>query len=195
MTFYDTQNPGGTDNGMDIQTALEDLTSAGGPDDVKAVGFAQVNHSDTAEVQAAIAIFGSVWTGINVLDVNEQQFSASEPWDYSPTGSIVGGHSVITGGYGVGAGVLSGNQKFITWAQETSFTDAYWSQEVEEAWVVIWPEHLGSREFLAGVDLAGFAADYTTITSSPFPAAPVVPVPEPVPAPAALADPVPRWGA
>ena len=50
---------------------------------------------------------------------------------------------------------------FITWAQETSFTDNYWSREVEEAWVVLWPEHLGSEEFLAGVDLAAFAADYT----------------------------------
>jgi hypothetical protein len=36
--------------------------------------------------------------------------------------------------------------------------------------VVIWPEHLGSADFLAGVDLSAFAADYTEITGEPFPA-------------------------
>ena len=29
---------------------------------------------------------------------------------------------------------------------------------------MIWPEHLGSKEFLAGVNLTAFAADYTAIT-------------------------------
>ena len=53
--------------------------------------------------------------------------------------------------------------------QETSFTDNFWANGVEESWVVIWPEHLGSKEFLAGVDLAAFAADYTAITGQPFP--------------------------
>ena len=199
MTFYATQNPGGSDNGMDIQTALEDLVAHGGPDGVSAVGFASVNHADLDEVTAAIAIFGSVWTGVNVLSINEQQFREQVPWDFVPGSPAVGGHSVITGGYGkidADTGALSGDNKFITWAAETSFTDAYWSECVEEAWVVIWPEHLGAHEFLAGIDLAAFAADYTLITGKPFPAAPIKL--EPVtPAVSAIVvpEPHPRWGA
>jgi hypothetical protein len=181
---YQTQNPGfnpdgGTatgpgspeDQGMDIQTLLEWLTVNAGPDGVQAVGFAAVNVKDPAEVKAAIALFGYVWTGINVLDVNQQEFSDGQPWDYERHSPVDGGHSILTGGYGTpGAGPLGGDERFITWAQETSFTDAFWQHEAEEAWVVIWPEHLASKEFLAGVDLAALAADYQEITGRPFPA-------------------------
>jgi hypothetical protein len=188
VTVYKTQNPGfpSQDDGMDIQTLLEYLVSHGGPDGVKALGFASVDASNAAEVKAAIAIFGSVWTGLNVLDANMDEFNAGQPWDYSNS-PLDGGHSVVTGGYGPpGSGALGGDERFITWAEETSFTDAFWRNEVEEAWVVIWPEHLGSREFLAGVNLAAFAADYTAITGKPFPAVvPPAPVPTPTPVPPA----------
>jgi hypothetical protein len=164
IAVYKTQNPGfpADDNGMDIQTLLEWLVANPGPDGVQAVGFAAVNVKDPAEVKAAIALFGYVWTGINVLDVNQQEFSDSQ---------LDGGHSILTGGYGTpGAGPLGGDERFVTWAQETSFTDAFWQHEAEEAWVVIWPEHLASKTFLAGVDLAALAADYQEITGRPFPA-------------------------
>jgi hypothetical protein len=48
---------------------------------------------------------------------------------------------------------------------------------------VIWPEHLGRKEFQAGVDLAGFAVDWTAITGRPFPVPIPAPVPVPVPVP------------
>lgn len=196
--IYETQNPGfdpngtaetngpgsSSDGGMDIQELLEYLVATGGPDGVKAVAFASVNPKDPDEVKAAIAIFGSVWTGINVLDVNQQEFAAGQPWDWDPSSPVDGGHSIITGGYGSpGAGPLGGDERFITWAAETSFTDAFWANSVEEAWVVIWPEHLGSREFLGGVDLAALAADYRAITGRDLPV-PVPPAPTPTPAPA-----------
>jgi hypothetical protein len=195
IEVYRTQNPGfdpaGTastngpgspdDAGMDIQTLLTWLTAHPGPDGAQAVGFAAVNAADTAEVQAAIAIFGSVWTGINVTQANETQFADGQPWDYDGS-AVLGGHSVITGGYGhtlADIGPLGGDEKFITWAAETSFTDRFWGNAVEECWAVIWPEHLGRKEFQAGVDLAGFAVDWTAITGRPFP----VPIPSPVPVP------------
>jgi len=190
---YKTQNPGfdpnggpatgpgsPADQGMDIQTLLEYLVAHGGPDGVKAAGFASVNVHDPAEVKAAIALFGYVWTGINVLGVNMSEFNAQQPWDYSAHSPVEGGHSVVTGGYGPpGAGPLGGDERFITWAAETSFTDAFWQHNVEEAWVVIWPEHLGSGEFLAGVNMTALAADYQEITGNPFPA--VVTPPKPAP--------------
>lgn len=194
--FYKTQNPGfdpnggsvsgpgsGNDNGMDIQTAIEDLIGNGGPDGIKAVGYAAVDYTNPAEVKAAIALFGYVWTGINVLDVNQQEFSNGQPWSYVPGSPVDGGHSIVTAGYGTpGSGPLGGDERFVTWAQETSFTDQFWSSEVQEAWVVIWPEHLLSKDFLAGIDIAQLAADYTAITGKPFPAAVTPPKPAP-PAP------------
>ena len=205
-SVYQTQNPdfdpnGGAgngpgsqaDGGMDIQTLLELLVKTGGPDGVKAAGFAAVNPKNAAEVKAAIALFGSVWTGINVLSINPQEFSNGQPWDFSPTSPVEGGHSVVTGGYGpAGAGQLGGDERFITWAQETSFTDAFWANCVEEAWVVIWPEHLGSAEFLAGMDMTQLAADYTAITGRPFPAVVTPPKPTPPPAPVPPAPPKPN---
>lgn len=185
IAFYKTQNPQfpSQDDGMDIQTALEYLVKVGGPDGVKALGFAQVDVKNPEEVKAAIAIFGSVWTGITVLEANQAEFAQGQPWSYVRGSQVDGGHSVITGGYGTpGVGALGGDERFITWADETSFTDSFWSHEVEEAWVVIWPEHLEHPTFQAGIDLAAFAADYTAITGRPFPVAPPAPVPVP-PAP------------
>ncbi len=64
---------------------------------------------------------------------------------------------------------------------------------VEEAWVVIWPEHFGSKQFLAGVDLSQLAIDYNALTGKtlvvptpPTPApVPITPTPNPVPQPPA----------
>lgn len=188
----DTNGPGSpADQGMDIQTLLELLTKTGGPDGVKAVAFASVDHRNAAEVKAAIAIFGYVWTGLNVLDVNMSQFDAGQPWDYDPSSPVDGGHSVIAGGYGPpGTGALGGDERFITWAAETSFTDRFWSRNVEEAWVVVFPEHLGSKAFLAGIDQAQLAADYQAITGKPLPLPPAPPKPPvpPSPDPATLLE-------
>ncbi len=72
----ETNGPGSSaDQGMDIQTLLEYLVKHGGPDGVKAVAFAKVNFNDPDEVEAAIAIFGGVWTGVVVQNAQMQQFS------------------------------------------------------------------------------------------------------------------------
>jgi hypothetical protein len=165
--LYATQNPGfpAEDNGMDIQTCLEHLNRDGGPDGVRAVAFAKVNHRRVSEVKAAIAIFGSVWTGVYVQQANMNQFNDGVPWDYVRMSPVEGGHSVLTGGYGRGGtGTLGGDEKFITWAAETSFTAKYWRREVEEAWVVVWPEHLGTAAFQAGVNTAKLAVAYQQLT-------------------------------
>jgi len=196
-TVYRTQNPGfdpnGTadtngpgsphDSGMDIQTLLEYLHKTGGPDGKKVLAFAKVDPSSPDEIKAAISIFGFVWTGIVVQDANMDDFNSGRPWDYHRSSPDDGGHSVITGGYGApGGGPLGGDERFITWAAETSFTDRYWSRKVEECWVVIWPEHLEHPAFQEGVDLAALAADYEALTGKKFPAV-VPPSPTPVPAP------------
>ena len=176
---YRTQNPdfdpngdpnvngpgSSADGGMDIQTLCEYLVKHGGPDGTKAIAFAKVDPTQPDEVKAAIAIFGSVWTGIVVQDANMDDFDNGKPWNYHRSSPDDGGHSVITGGYGAaGKGPLGGDERFITWAQETSFTDTFWSRKVEEAWVVVWPEHLGTKAFEQGVNQAQLAADYQALT-------------------------------
>ncbi|HLY14272.1 MAG TPA: hypothetical protein VKR24_07955 [Candidatus Limnocylindrales bacterium] len=182
LAWYKTQNPGfpAEDNGMVIQTFLEYLVKTG-----LIVGFAQVDVKNLAEVQAAIDLFGHIWTGITVLEANETEFDNGQPWDFVAGSSEAGGHSVLVGGYF--SAQPGDDNRFITWATETGFTDAFWAKLVEEGWVVIFKEHLGSKVFQAGVDVAGLAAAFTQITGQPFPA----PVPTPVPVPPAPVPPTP----
>jgi hypothetical protein len=194
LTLYKTQNPDfpAQDDGMDIQTCLEHLVSEGGPDGVKAVAFAKVDHTNPAECQAAIALAG-LWTGINVDQAQQDQFRAHQPWDVVKGSPLDGGHSVITGGYGPGGEAeLGGDERFITWADETSFTDAFWSEQVEECWLVIWPEMFGTAEFEQGIDVAKLAQEYAQITGKtlPVPAPPAPPTP-PDPTPPAPTPPAP----
>lgn len=193
-TFYKTQNPGfpEEDEGMDIQTALEDLVSKGGPDGVKAVAFAKVDYTTAAELEAAHAIFGQVWYGINVLDVNQTEFNNGQPWDYVAGSPVDGGHSIT------GVGYTTTDWRFVTWAKETEWTEAFRTHQVEEAWVVIWPEHLGTREFETGIDVTALAAAYLAITGNTLPVpqpapvpTPPTPAPQPVPTPVPTPPPVP----
>lgn len=161
------------DGGMDIQTLLEYLVKVGGPDGVKAVAFAKVDFRDAGELDAALAIFGGVWTGVQVTDANQREFEAGQPWDDS--GTVEGGHSVLSGGY-------TPDIRFITWAAETEFTPAFVEHLVDEAWVVVWPEHLGTAQFEAGIDRAALASAYQALTGKVLPLPPA-PTPGPIPGP------------
>ncbi len=180
--LYKTQNPNfpAQDDGMDIQTCLEYLHHTGGPDGTKVVAFAQVNFSNLDEVKAALAIFGCLWLGINVQKANLTEFDRGQPWDYIQGSSYEGGHSVLGGGY---MSIVSNDVRFITWAQETGFTDNFWNKQVEEAWAVIWPEQLRTLEFQEGIDLNQLAADYKALTGSDLPVIPAPQPPAPVPTP------------
>jgi len=187
IEFYKTQNPNfpTDDNGMDIQTALEHLVKNGGPDGTKAVAFAKVDHTNPEEVKAAIAIFGAVWTGVYVQAAQMDQFRNGQPWDYVAGSQDDGGHSIITGGYDSDG--QGGDERFVTWAQETSFTDAFWSHQVEEAWVVIWPENWGTSQFTEGISPEALVTAFHELTGGtvqpPVQPTPTPPQPQPSPTP------------
>jgi hypothetical protein len=169
-TVYRSQNPGfapghgphgyGSDDdaGMMMQELQNYLHTTGGADGVKSVAFASVDVGDREQIEASIAIFGGVSWGVTVTKANEQEFSARQGWDYVPGSPAVGGHAIYGCGYG------DTQERFITWATETAFTDAFRTHQADEAWVTIWPEHLGTRAFQQGVDLAALKAAYLAIT-------------------------------
>lgn len=177
--LYETQNPGfpKEDNGMDIQTVLEYLVKQGGPDGVKAVAFAKVDHTNFEEMKAALATFKTLWLGVNVTDDNQNQFPGT-PW--TPTGPVEGGHSIIATGY---TNLLV---KMETWAAEGSLSEAFVvdgtgsKPGLEEAWVVIWPEHLTS---LSEDAKAALAVAYQDVTGDPITWPGDTPTPSPTPAP------------
>jgi hypothetical protein len=59
--------------------------------------------------------------------------------------------------------------RFETWTRENGFTQEFWAHEVNGTWGVILPEHLGSKGFLAGMDLAGLAAAFKDLTGRDLP--------------------------
>jgi hypothetical protein len=170
---YKTQNPlfPREDNGTDMQTMLEYLNHFGGPDGVKLTAFASVDTHNREEVKAAIHIFGSDLLGIEVQNANQIDFQNGQPWDYHPGQPIEGMHAVFAGGY---YGQNKDDVRFVTWAAETGMTDAYWDNLVNcpsgEAWCLIWPENLGTRQFVEGIDMEALKADYEALTNRPFPA-------------------------
>jgi hypothetical protein len=185
---FDPNNPGGPgDGGVDMQTMCEALV-AGGIGGRRALAFAQVDTSSPDEAKAAISIFGSLLLGVT-LQAAQQTQTDNGLWDYQRS-PVWGGHAVLAGRYGVsGSGA---DIAVITWGEVVSTTDAFWEHQVEEAWVVIWPEHLGTTEFQQGVDLAQLAADYEALTGHEFPGQPQ-PSPGPVPVPAPpVVDPADR---
>lgn len=180
LQLYQTQNPDfpNDDNGMDMQTMLEYLNKSGGPDGVKLVAFASVNTSNLDEVKAALYIFGGILLGIEVQNANQTDFDNGVVWDYHSGQPVEGGHAVLAGGY---LGKFNSDVRFITWGAETGMTDSYWENLVDnsngEAWILIWPENLGTKQFVEGIDMATLALDYQVITGKVLP---VPPTPTPV---------------
>lgn len=183
----DTNGPGSEhDGGMDIQTLLEFLHANPGMfDGGELIAFAKVDPANTDEIEAAIAIGGTLWTGLVVTAANEEQADEGQDWDYAAGSKEAGGHSVTAAGYGPQARsktALSGRVRIETWAMETSFTDALISHQVEEMWMTIWRENTGTTQFQQGVDTDALKAAYQELTGRVL----VIPDIPPPPAPGPL---------
>ena len=143
----------------------------------KLVAFAEVNSSNPDEIEAAIAIFGGVILGVNVLKANNDQFAARQPWDWKAGSPSLGGHAILGGSYTNNPGA---NIQFITWARRTAFTDRCIQKQCFEAWIPVFPEHLGTKSFLAGVNGRALASAFKDLTGEDLvipdpPKPPVVP--------------------
>ena len=149
---------GSDDGGVVLQVMLEALLE-GGIDGVRPVAFASVDRTSLDEMRAAVAIFGSLLVGVN-LDVAQQR---QKLWDYRPSAEW-GGHAVMCGRYSESPDRTG----VVTWGAVTDVTDAFIAHQLDEAWVVIWPEHLGTRAFEEGLTLAALKADFLALTGRPM---------------------------
>lgn len=168
LELYKTQNPGFPveDNGMDMQTMLEHILHNGDPVGRRPVAFAKVHPYDEEEVKAALAIFGVLLLGIQVDKEVVTCFDAGLPIDHSADHPMLGGHAVIGGGY---LGKDEEDIRFVTWGKLTGMTDRFLhSGMLEEAWVVVWPEHLGTKQFREGIDMDKLADYYRALTGRPL---------------------------
>jgi hypothetical protein len=161
------------DNGVIMQDMLSEVHKNGIAGD-KAVAYARVDVNSIDEIRAAIAIFGCLLLGVN-LEVAQQD---QRTWDVVEGDSPWGSHAVMAADYTSAAS--GADIGFITWGQPMGMTDRFWSRQVEEAWVVIWPEHFLSKAFLEGVDLENLRLDYKVLTGRELPA-PLPPQPAPAP--------------
>lgn len=173
-----------TDQGAVMQDVLNywRKTGIGGK---KILAFAELNIHNSAELAAAMALFGHVYLGINFPAIFMDQFNAGEPWDVAPDdGGIEGGHAIDWGYVAAGR-----NHEVITWGAVQQMTPAAFGKYVEEAWIVIdqdWINTQGLNPEGLAVQALGEAFTQMTGEPSPFQPSPnpnPAPVPAPTPAP------------
>lgn len=176
--WYKTQNPKfdpnnydpANDQGMVIQLFLEYLVKQG-----LILGFAKLDTTNDDQMRAASYLFLGLIIAVN-LEVAQQTQTGSGTWDYSPSGEW-GGHCVLQGAYQPGA------EDCISWVRRIHMTDAFRENQLEEAWVVILPEHAANASFRAGWDFTKYAAAYKKMTGKEFPGNQPTPTPPPAPNP------------
>lgn len=194
-----TNGPGSKDDqGCNIQTVLEWLVKNGfpiGPNGEKLAGFVKVDHTNLEALRGAISLGGSVLVGGEVTDTQQTEFP-NTPWSWDPNGADPGGHCFLLAGFVRAKKLFTG----ICWASAFQITEEYLTNALDEAWLLIWPSMLVSKEFTAGMDVATFATDVAAATGQPFPVAvtpapvvtpPVGPVPVPSPTPSPVTPPAP----
>lgn len=171
---------GANDDGAVMQDVLDywRKTGIGGH---TILGFAQVDHTNPAEMALALYLFGHLYLGIQVPQSAEDQFAAGQPWDYTdPRSPILGGHAINVGGFDA----RTGRWKPVSWGKPIDMTQRFVAAYADEAWIVItrewWQAQGGDPE---GVDLTVVGGQYTALTRQPFPVTPPAPTPTPTPGP------------
>lgn len=166
---------GANDNGAVMQDVLGYWRKIG-IGGHKILAFAQIDHTNPAQVRAAIEAFGGLYVGVNFPASAMTQFDQHQPWTVVAGSQIEGGHAIHVGAY-TGAELTC-----VTWGALQGLDQSWWNQYVEEAWVVVTQDWIAANgRTPAGEAVAALGADFTRLTgeASPFP--PPAPTPQPVP--------------
>lgn len=155
------------DRGAVIADAL-DVVMERGFGGVTPACYLKVDATSYEEVHSAIALCGSVILGVELDLAQNEQFDASQPWDYARRSTEWGPHAVLAGSYTGSQDRGQPDITVLTWGQRQGCTDDFMARQLTEAWVLIWPETLLGQAFRAGVDVVRLAGDYTELTGREF---------------------------
>jgi hypothetical protein len=122
-----------TDQGTQLNALLQYAKSntAGAPYNVSMApeyvqAFAYLQHTDLAHVSQCVALFKALFVGVNLRQAQMTQ----EVWD-AGSSAVIGGHAITV------IGANNTGPKIISWGKVIQATWAWWTQCVEEAWVVL----------------------------------------------------------
>jgi hypothetical protein len=141
----------------------------------KITAYASLDVSNLVEVKQAIALFGTVYVGLNFPDSAMTQFDNDQPWDVVRGAKVEGGHCVIVGAYG------NGKLGLVTWGAETTMTEAFWKKYVDEAWVVLDADGMKKAGvyFTGAPSFYALGQQFAALTGELNP----IPTPKPTPTP------------
>lgn len=162
----------GRDEGANIADLLLAWYKAG-----KILAFAPVDHTDPAQVDAAMQAFHGVYAGVNLTDDADQLFSDGKPWTTSQGQQPDPGE-----GHCIVKVAADGSQFFdtwVTWGALQRSTRAWTNACLDEAWVII-----TSEDEAAKVDVAALRADIDALHGTG--GQPPAPSPSPAPGPSSL---------
>jgi hypothetical protein len=151
-----------TDQGCVMQDVLADqvsngMTDASGKTCTVAAYAAIGNPADEDLIGQVLEVFGSVYTGINVQQNMETEFSDGQPWTWQKGGQEIGGHAIcLQRRMGSGDAPL----EYVTWGALQPATAGFQANAVEEAWAVVtsdWIQANGTT--VEGMDLQQLLAD------------------------------------
>jgi hypothetical protein len=151
-----------TDNGCVMQDVLADQQANGMTDTSgklhQVAGYAALgNPADLDLLGQVLDVFGSAYTGINVQQQMETEFSAQEPWTWDPGAQSIGGHCVcLQRRLGSGSAPL----EYVTWGVLQPATTGFQAGAVEEVWAVVTQDWLQANgTTVEGLDLTQLLAD------------------------------------
>jgi hypothetical protein len=135
----------GQDEGANIADLLLTWYKAG-----TILAFAPLDHTNAAEVDAAVSAFTGVYVGVNLTDDADQLFGQQQPWTTAngEQPDVSDGHCIVK--------VKSDGSQFdgwVTWGAVQDSTLQWTEACLDEAWVII------TQEDSAKVDLAALRAD------------------------------------
>lgn len=142
---------GGVDQGANIAQLLQYWYETG-----KILAFAPVDHTDRAQLDAAMSIFSGLYVGVDLTDDADDLFANHQPWTLAD-----GQQPDSNDGHCIIQVFADGNDTdaYVTWGGLQKATTDWTAACVEEAWVIITSEDEADHL----IDLKALQADINAL--------------------------------
>jgi hypothetical protein len=151
-----------TDNGCVMADVLADQKAIGIDDASgkvhKVAGYAAFgNPADEVLLGQVLDVFGTVYVGIDCQASILTEFSAGQPWTWTPGEAVEGGHAIcLQRRLGAGSAPL----EYVTWGALQPATADFQAHAAEEAWAVVTEDWLQANgTSVDGLNLRQLLAD------------------------------------